>query len=105
MFRFVNSDPALVEAHARTQQAMHELELGIREAFERYDQLADRLEGFDRRLQAARVKCHAEPLSNDGYHTRPEPARAAGTDQSPGSTTRGAYGSNKRTLSKLPAPA
>src|SRR5437667_8282505 len=63
MYRLVKSDPALIEAHARTQQAMMELERAIREAFEWCDRLADRLEGFDRRLQAARVTCHAESPS------------------------------------------
>jgi hypothetical protein len=104
MYRFVNSSPALIEAHARTQQAMIELELAIREAFERCDRLADRLEGFDRRLQAARVTCHAQPLSH-GYEPLPEPARATSTDQGHGSSTRGIHGSRKRGLSKLPAPA
>jgi hypothetical protein len=100
MFRYVNSDPALVEAHARTHQAMYELELAIREAFGRYDQLARRLKDFDRRLQAARLKCHAEPLGN-GYTTTRTSASVVGADQSHGSATPGVNGSRKRTLSKL----
>jgi hypothetical protein len=104
MYRFVNSSPALIEAHARTQQAMIELERAIREAFEWCDQLADRLEGFDRRLQAARVTCHAEPLSN-GSEPLTEPAHAASTDQRHGSSTRGFHPSREGGLSKLPAAA
>jgi hypothetical protein len=103
MFRYVNSDPVLVEAHARTQEAMYELERAIREAFERYDRLADRLEDFDRRLQAARVKCHAEPLSN-GPNTARESASVA-REPSQGAIRRGGYGSRPRAFSKRPAPA
>jgi hypothetical protein len=104
MFRFVNSDPALVEAHARTQEAMRELELAIRAAFERYDQLAHRLEGFDGRLQAARVRCHAEPVGN-GYKVGNEPARVAGADPNQESLSHGGHEPRARTFSKLPAPA
>ena len=78
MFRLATGDSTLVEMHVRTEQAMLELGVAIREAFERYDQLADRLEGFDRRLQAARVECHAGPLSS-GYEASPQPVRAAVT--------------------------
>jgi len=104
MFRFVNSDPVLVEAHARTEQAMRELELAIRAAFERYDRIADRLEDFDRQLRAARVTCHAEPLGN-GDNTAGEPARAVGADQSQGATRHGGPRSRPRIFSRLPARA
>jgi hypothetical protein len=50
MFRYVKSTPALVEAHARTQEAMYELDRAITDAFEHYDQLARRLDSFDTRV-------------------------------------------------------
>jgi hypothetical protein len=104
MFRFVKSNPALVEAHARTQQAMNELERAVKEAFERYDQLASRLEAFDARLGAARVKCHAEPIGD-----RPRTARESGDvrqrDRSQDATSRGGRSSRPRTFSRLPARA
>jgi hypothetical protein len=102
MYRYYKHDPDLEEAHARTQEAMHELDAAIAEAFGRYDQLVKRLDAFDAHLRAARVKCHVEPIGDR------QSALDSGSrrDRAQAATTRGIdrkFGGHP--LSGLPAPA
>jgi hypothetical protein len=75
MFRFATSHDSVVEAHLRTQAAMHELTVAIEEAFLAYEGLHVRLGAYERELSS--VRAH---LSAAGYHSNgalPSPDRTA----------------------------
>jgi hypothetical protein len=77
MFRFVRSNPALVEAHVEAERARHELDASIGAAFARWEELESRLRAFDERLDRSRAYLREAGCLDDD-RLRPEFRRSRG---------------------------